>query len=578
MPFSTSVIPPAPGLLSQLFRGVLRWDLLRPFPRQDPRDQRIGDDAAAELTKLLRARADAEEIDRTGVLPDDLIGELRLGRYLNLMIEPALGGLGLSPMNAFRVIETAASCSNAVAYTLAINNGFGSGVYLPLLPDGPLRTLIADRVATGMISGGADTEPIGAANNHRDTTATPVDGGAAYLITGEKAFIGNGPIAELVDVSATVTQDGTERIRLFFVETNSPGFQVVARHEFMGLRGTVIGVLALDSVRVPAERMLSASADGWRDAPELDRMTNLARTLTIVAPSLAMAKLCLIYARDFIARRRINGRRLDEYDELARNVAETAADIFAIESVALWSLLGEQVDTERDLKAAKNLASMACWRTVDRTISLLGGEGYETSRSKASRGVPALPVERLMRDARGLRIAGGVDFLLDFWAARSSLSARYEVNQPRPEETPGGLDDAALSPRCRDHLSFAAAQARAIDEEAGRLTREYRLDDLLARQRTLIALGGIGSELLSMSVVLGRAASLTEHGHPEACDLADVACTASRRRLSALWPELTATEEPDHAAVCARWLSGASPDFLLNDVITEHLAREEASR
>jgi alkylation response protein AidB-like acyl-CoA dehydrogenase len=66
-----------------------------------------------------------------------------------------------------------------------------------------------------------------------------------------------------------------------------------------------------------------------------------------------------------------------------------------------------------ELAAIKNVNSETCWRIVDRTTGLLAHEGYETATSKGRRGVEALPVERALRDGRGLRIAGGVDFNLD---------------------------------------------------------------------------------------------------------------------------------------------------------------------
>ncbi|WP_157767653.1 acyl-CoA dehydrogenase family protein [Actinosynnema pretiosum] len=100
-----------------------------------------------------------------------------------------------------------------------------------------IRTALgADSALGGVISAGAGAEVAGAANQRRTTVAAPVDGG--YRITGEKVFIGNGSVAVLLDVSATVVAaGGSESVRLFFVETGSPGFAVVGRHEFMGFAG-----------------------------------------------------------------------------------------------------------------------------------------------------------------------------------------------------------------------------------------------------------------------------------------------------------------------------------------------------
>ena len=57
-------------------------------------------------------------------------------------------------------------------------------------------------------------------------------------------------------------------------------------------------------------------------------------------------------------------------------------------------------------------------------MSLLAAEGLETARSKAARAAQPLPVERALRDARALRIAGGVDFLLDKYFGETAVLSR----------------------------------------------------------------------------------------------------------------------------------------------------------
>lgn len=554
----------SPSLLTDLYRGRVRWDLLTPFPEQDPADRQAADVALEALERLLTERIDPERVDREGLLPNGFLAALTDAGLMALTTDPALGGLGLSHRNAVRVIERAARHSVPVAFAMAICNGFGSGTYLPALPAGPLRDMIERRVAVGLVSAGADAEAIGTANQRRGTTAVPVDGGAAYLLTGEKVYIGNGGVADLMDVSATVVDaDGTEQVRLFFVDTTGPGFSATCRHEFMGLRGAEIWSLRLDRARVPAEYMLVEGAGDWRmrpgpvdgvepdpavpDAPTADLgwLATVGRTLVIAPAALALARSCLDWSRDFAATRRIDGRPLDDYDEIRRQLAATAADVFTIDSVTTWGLLGrDRADTLPDLTATKNIASLSCWAVVDRTMSLFGAQGYETAASKARRGVPAVPVERAFRDARALRVAGGVDFMLDLWSARSALDAAHPAGAPGSPDTgdtgPAGL---AAHPRCAEHRRFVDSQAAELGAVCRRLTRNYTREELFGRQRTLIVLGRIGRELLSMAVVLARAAGLATRGETSALQLADIACTAARHRLAGLWPQLA--DEPD---------------------------------
>lgn len=541
--------------------------------------------------------------------------DLREGGFLQLLAEEDAGGLGLSPYHAFRVIETAASWCTPVAFSLAITNGFGSGSYLPLLPEGPLRRMIAERFARGIVSAGADAETIGTANQRRATRAVPVDDGAFYEITGEKVFIGNGPVADLMDVSATLRgPDGKDEVRLFFVDSNTPGFHVASRHEFMGLRGAEIGALRLDRVRVPAFHLMDESEDGWRMRPgdrtqssggtvpenrhgpdeteeafrpaDFGQLAALGRVLVIAPSSLAITKLCLQWSREFVGRRSVDGKGLGEYDEIQRHVAETAADVFTTDTVLTWALNSHRTgDSQPELTAAKNLASMACWRTVDRTMSLLGAEGYETAASKAGRGAQPLPVERFFRDARALRVAGGVDFMVDRWAAEAALtSCHFTAEAVAPAEGDanaegggdsdgdgGGEDDGFdASPACREHLRFLRGHTKRFAQTCTELTYGTTPEELFRRQRTIAVVGRIGSELLSMSLVLARAASLAAGGDVHALPLATLSCAASRHRLSGLWHQLDEPADgPEYAATAGAWLNGTQLDFLLEDVITD---------
>lgn len=560
-----------PGFLAELFLGRLRCDLLQPFPEQAPEQRSEGDAVVAELSAFLRRHVDPTEIDETRRLPDGLFGQLQERGYLRLTVDRQLGGLALSPYDTFRTIQAAASWSPPVALAMAIHNGLGSAAYLPFLPAGPLRDLITARVAQGIVSGGADTEPAGAANRLRTTTATPIENGAAYLLNGEKIFIGNGSEADLIDVSATLREGGREQVRLFFVDTRTPGFQVAGRHEFLGLRGASNARLVLRDVRVPREHMLGGEEDEWRLSPQISLMAATARIYIIGAPALAIAKLCAHWSRDFLCRRVVDGRPLGEYDQIQRMVALSLAEAFAIDSVVVWALCGaHRADTRYERVAAKNITSLTSWRIIDRTMSLLGAEGYETGPSKARRGAPGLPVERFLRDARGLRIAGGVDFQVDFWAAQSGLLARYypsegRVSLPLAETRPAmpGLDA-----RNSDHLEYAGSQVTRLARTCVELVQRYPDPEALyARESIVVGLGQLTRELFTMAVVLARAAHLAQHGQVEARELADIYCCAARHRVEGVWRRLSTGPEPDHARVSRQWLARSAYGLLAEDLI-----------
>jgi alkylation response protein AidB-like acyl-CoA dehydrogenase len=555
--------PDGEGFLAGLCAGRFRWEAVHPFPRQDAADREAGDAVLAELRQFLMTRVDPDQIDATGELPDEFLDQLRRRGYLALRVDPKLGGLGLSFANAFRVITASMSRAVPVGWCLAIQNGLGAGAYLPLLPPGPLRDLVTRRVAEGAIFSDADTEPSGASNELRSTTATLAADGSGYVIDGEKICIGNGPVADFLVVSATVNDLGGQRVEYFFLDTSSPGFSVRSAQEFMGLKGARIGALTFDHVYVPREHMLALPA-GVDTEFEVNRP---ARMYIVSAPALAIAKLCAHWSREFVGRRRIDGLPLGGYDAIQRIVAATLADAFAIESVAEWCLLGESREGPDDFRleqsAAKNITSTTCWRVVDRTMSLLAAEGLETARSKAARGAQPLPVERALRDARALRIAGGVDFLLDkFFGETVVLSRVREADGPsqagRAHPAPGVLSD-----RNREHLRFLAAEIAAFPEACRGLLGEGPLTD-----RVPMLANRIANELLTMSVTLARAATLSDEGQAGVQDLADVYCAAARHRLANWWRRAADGDEPDYRRVAASWLRAGQPELMVGDVLT----------
>ena len=551
--------------LAELMIGRFRWDLLRPFPRQHEADRAIGDKAAHGIAAFVAEHLDPLSIDDDRRLPQRFYDALRASDYLRLQVPEGDGGLGLSDYNAFRVVSAAARVSGAAGFAIGTHNGIGLPALLPVLPVGPLRDLVLGRLADGVISGWADTEPVGAGNDHPTVVAMPA-GAGAYSITGDKVFISNGAVAdELVVSAATPGDDGAAC--LFIVDTRSAGFRIASAQDVIGFNGLPLAALRFDRVLVPAERVLSSPTGNWRLAPLFEPVSARGRLYLVSGAALAIADTCLEFQRDFLGRRSVNGVPLGRYPAIRELVADSVADVFAMDSVVRWCLLGNDdaanvTVRNLDRRAAKNMTTLTCWRVVDRTMSLLAAEGAETARSKARRGAPALPMERLFRDARVLRITGGVDFAVDIWAAEAMFARSYDplpakIAEIESDDLGVDLSDAGgLSPRNREHLAATERAVRQFARDCLRLARDHAdRDELLAQQRTLGAVGRSVGELFAMAVVLARAASHTGEDHVHVQELADIFCANARRRLAALRPDLDGRDDlGEHRNAVTEWL------------------------
>lgn len=561
---------PARGVLTGLVSGRLRWDALEPFPDRSPEERAFDDKAVADIGAFYEAHLDTEELDRTRTLPEGFLDDLQRRGYLRLAVGPELGGPGLSPYAVFESVARAAQWSVPAAQVVAIQAGVGATALLPALPPGPLRDHVRRRIAEGVVSGFGDTDHAGQNNARPTLTATPTADGTAYELTGEKLFIGNGPVADLLPVSAVLADPDRRRVGVCFVDTGAPGFRVTSRIEFMGSHGLPNGALALDRVRVPREHVL-VEGDGERLPAAIGFLGLVGRLHFTGAPALAIARNCADWSRDFVRRRTVDGRPLGEYDQIQRLVATTVAELFAMESVARLALIGAgPSDRWLEQFLAKNLLVTTAGRIVDRTVSLLGAEGFETVASKRRRGAPDLPVERAYRDARGLRIAGNVDFQLDNQGAQLLLAHFHRDRAAGRAEPPADLGlasarDAALSDANRAHLAELARHTADLARTCRELADEHEhLTDLYERQGTLVPLARIAGDVLGMSAALARAGHLARTGeHPDAQALADLYCAGARHRLDGHWRRLAAARsgtEPDHAAISHAWLSGPGRD------------------
>jgi alkylation response protein AidB-like acyl-CoA dehydrogenase len=554
---------PIPGsLVIELAAGRVMWEQLHAFPRQAPDEAAAGAAAVDRTERALDAILDPERVERERELPRTFFDEAHRAGLLRVQVDQSDGGLGLSDYNTFRVISTVMQRSPAAGYALGVHNGIGLPALLAAAPQRTLRELIIARLAQGAVSGWADTEPQGAANMTPATVAEPhTDGG--FRLTGEKVFIGNGTIADELIVSATVPALGRSSapdVRLFLVDTSSPGFHVHSSQEVIGLKGAPLGALRLDRVVVPAERIITGTGAHWRDVGPLEPISSRGRTYLVSGAALAIARRCISFQQDFVRRRTIDGKGLKEYPAIRHLMARSTADLYALDTVVRWGLIGDDalIRRHRDRYVSKNITTRACWRIVERTMSLLAAEGAETADSKRRRNAPPLPVEQLLRDARVLRIAGGVDFLLDLRASQALIASAT----PRRTDS-GAIDpeperpcDVRLTPTNSEHLD-------ATIEQSGRLARTVSslTESQTDRPIAAAAVGRIASELLSMTLTLARAADAPPDTVDREQHLAEIHCSEASNRLAGLWRDIEMEEAgtgADGRATGDEWLDETS--------------------
>lgn len=589
-----------PSFVAELFKGKVRFDLIHPFPQQDDEERKRGDAFLKQLEDFLRANLDADEVDRSGEIPQKVMQGLAAMGAFAMKVPKEYGGLGLSQVNYNRAIHLLASYCGSTAVVLSAHQSIGVPQPLKLFGTEEQKKKFLPRFAKGDVSGFALTEPeAGSDPRKMQTTATPTEDGKYYILNGEKLWCTNGNIANVLAVMALTPSKmvhGKEQkqISAFIVETNTPGFEVAYRCSFMGLHGIKNGILKFHNMKVPKENIIGQEGEGLK----LALITLNTGRLTVPAAVTGMSKWCLWVARTWAKKREQWGHPIGEHETIATKLSAMAANTFAMDAIAwLTSHMADKRSCDFRLEAA--MAKLFCtevsWNVVDETLQIRGGSGYETGPSLKGRGKDGPAVERVMRDARVNRIIEGTSEIMRLFIAREALDFHLKKIQPLLSSRTSIvqkiaaafsmaisyaawypflwvpamwlLTGAKLSGPLSGHMAFVESSTR-------RLARGIFVKMLLyqkkleSKQNILNRFIDIGTELFAMAAACSYAERLLKDGESKnnAVPLADLFCRRGRLQIQRLFSDITVNSDREIKSIARKLLAGDYA-WMENDII-----------
>lgn len=398
------VLPPAIGVVRERLRGLIQLELL-------PREAELGivkeGDVTPEVRRWVRTRANQEGVFRAA-LPSDL------------------GGMGLGPLALAALAEEVATSGSVLArFTLGGDGGL-------------LRHGNAEQHARFLLPvlRGELAAAFAFTDAREGPRTTAVRRGDVFLVTGVKAFVTDGPQADLLVVVVNLTENaaGATGTAVLVMRRDSPG--VTLRRELETLDGGVHGEFAMHEVAVPATDVIGAIGQGLPRARE--GITVL--RLRAAATACGTARWALEYALRETTRPHRSGISVAEREGPQGMLGESAMELFAARSAlyaAARHVAERPSESEVPVAMAKALATEAVARIVDRAIQLTGGAAV----------VEGHPLARLYRRVRGWRIGEGTTEALRLVVARRLISAYCAVQPPSITSSLPVTNDASSDAR-----------------------------------------------------------------------------------------------------------------------------------
>lgn len=383
-------------------------------------DRELPTPEAADLIELTRdvvqrellPRADAAEA--AGEFPRELMATLGGMGLLSLPYPERYGGGGQPATVYLQVLEELARGWLTVAMGISVHVlschgivGFGTDEqrarHLPEMLGG--RTLGAYCLSEPQ----AGSDP-GAMRTRAVRGGDGPD--ADWIVTGDKAWITHGPIADFFLLLARTGADGPKGISAFLVPGGLAGVTVAPPERKMGVRASPTSGVRFDGARVTADRLIGEQGQGFEIA-----MTALdTGRLGISACAVGLAQAALDAAVAYAGQREAFGRTIDGFQGVSFLLADAAARIAAARQLYLYAARRKDAGLRFSAEAAMaklTATDMAMAVTTD-MVQVLGGAGY----------VQDHPLERYMREAKVLQIVEGTNQIQRLVISRALSAGR----------------------------------------------------------------------------------------------------------------------------------------------------------
>jgi len=337
----------------------------------------------------------AEELDREGRFPYDLVGELAELGLMGMTIPEEYGGGGADTVSYALAIEELTRIDSSVAITVAAHHSLGT---LPIFYYGTeeqKRQWLPELASGRKLAAFGLTEP-GAGSDAGATRTRAELRDDEWVVNGSKIFITNAG----TDITACVTitaQTGEDEISNIIVPNGTPGYEISKPMKKLGWRASDTRELSFKDTTVPEANLLGPRGKGFQQFLEiLD-----GGRISVAAMGVGLAQGAYELAYSYAQERQQFGKSIARFQAVQFKLADMATELEAGRNLvykAAW-LKDQGRDFALAAAQAKLYTGELSNRAVNWALQIHGGYGY----------MDEYAISRLYRDQKILEIGEGTN-------------------------------------------------------------------------------------------------------------------------------------------------------------------------
>jgi isovaleryl-CoA dehydrogenase len=354
----------------------------------------------------------AEAIDRDNKFPRDLWPELgKLGLF-GVTVPEQDGGAGMGIVEQVVAIEELSRASASVGLSYGVHANLCINQLIRFATSEQKKRYLPRLLSGEWVGALAMSEPAAGSDVLAMRTRAERRNGV-FVLNGNKMWITNGPVADLIIVYAK-TGDPSERrgITAFLIERSFPGFSTAQKLDKLGMRGSDTSELVFQNCEVPDENVLGGVEQGVR---VLMSGLDYERTVLAAGP-VGIMQACMDLVLPYVRERRQFGQPIGEFELMQGKLADMDTALNAcrayLYAVARACDLGKV--SRKDAAGVILFCAEHATQMALQAIQALGGMGY----------VNEMPAGRLLRDAKLYEIGAGTSEIRRMLIGRELFEGR----------------------------------------------------------------------------------------------------------------------------------------------------------